>query len=353
MTTPPGWYPDPTHQGPGPAPERWWDGSAWTDHRRDAQGVHSAPTMIGTPGPAAPAYPPAQPGYQPGQAPGQTPGQAPGYAPGGYPGYPPEPGPASRGRNAKIAAVAAATVVVTAAIVGGVVLLADDGDKDDKAKPGPSATGPAPDSSGAPSEDPTDEPSTDAPTTAPTDDPRAAEDLASGVSLPVPEGWRAAGTDPSSGAGMTTVDSYPCPAAPESNCVPGGVFSFPASGYKAKTAEGIAKEDIAQNAEASYGTDPVSKKKSYGGITSHKQLKSEAVTVAGQKGYLVRWKVDTKKGADGYVQSLAFPSPTVPGATVLVRFGFDVSDQAPTLADMDAIVKGIKPLSDPGDNEAV
>ncbi|WP_425583603.1 DUF2510 domain-containing protein, partial [Streptomyces macrosporus] len=43
-TTPPGWYPDPGHTGPGPAPDRWWDGSAWTEHTR------TSPTA---PGPAA------------------------------------------------------------------------------------------------------------------------------------------------------------------------------------------------------------------------------------------------------------------------------------------------------------
>ncbi|MFD6292622.1 DUF2510 domain-containing protein, partial [Streptomyces sp. NPDC060205] len=30
MTTPPGWYRDPS----APHTERWWDGTAWTEHRR-------------------------------------------------------------------------------------------------------------------------------------------------------------------------------------------------------------------------------------------------------------------------------------------------------------------------------
>ncbi|MYT04667.1 MULTISPECIES: DUF2510 domain-containing protein, partial [Streptomyces] len=29
-TLPPGWYPDPD----APLLERWWNGTAWTDHRR-------------------------------------------------------------------------------------------------------------------------------------------------------------------------------------------------------------------------------------------------------------------------------------------------------------------------------
>ncbi|MGI5467793.1 DUF2510 domain-containing protein [Streptomyces sp. CA-132043] len=46
MTTPPGWYPDPGHTGNGPAPERWWDGSAWTEQTRAAQ---AAPAAYGSP----------------------------------------------------------------------------------------------------------------------------------------------------------------------------------------------------------------------------------------------------------------------------------------------------------------
>jgi hypothetical protein len=33
-TLPPGWYPDPN----APHLERWWDGTAWTDHRRAPEG---------------------------------------------------------------------------------------------------------------------------------------------------------------------------------------------------------------------------------------------------------------------------------------------------------------------------
>lgn len=40
-TLPPGWYPDPD----APQEERWWDGTAWTDHRRAPE----------TPGPPRPA----------------------------------------------------------------------------------------------------------------------------------------------------------------------------------------------------------------------------------------------------------------------------------------------------------
>ncbi|MFC0598646.1 DUF2510 domain-containing protein [Streptomyces palmae] len=346
MTTPPGWYPDPTHPGPGPAPERWWDGAGWTEHRR-TPAVHDAATLNGAPltppaagAPGAPGIPgaPVAPGYPP---------AAPGYAP--VPGYPPGPAGPPRGRGPKIAAVVVAGAVLVAAIVGGVVLLQDGGDdkdgKDDKAVP-PSSSAP-PSASGGQS----DGGSSDAPSSGPTADPSIAEDTLSGITLPVLDGWRGASTQ--SGASVTTEESYPCPSLPAQNCIPGGAFSFPAIGFKAKSPKGIAKEDIAANAEDSYGTDPRTKKKIYGGINKHQELKSEAVTVAGQQGYLVRWKVDTKKGADGIVQSLVFPSPTKPDVMVLVRFGFDASGTAPTLDDMDEIVKGIRAFGDSEDDGAV
>ena len=93
------------------------------------------------------------------------------------------------------------------------------------------------------------------------------------------------------------------------------------------------KADIAVNAEESYGGT------SYGKITSHDVLESKAVTVAGQKGYVVRWKAVTSKGADGYVQSLAFPSPAQPKLIVVVRAGVD-TDQKETV--IDRITQGIE-----------
>ncbi|WP_446049025.1 DUF2510 domain-containing protein, partial [Streptomyces albidoflavus] len=50
QVTPPGWYPDPGHEGDGPRQERWWDGGRWTDSLRPAGGP-------GAPGPqAAPGW---------------------------------------------------------------------------------------------------------------------------------------------------------------------------------------------------------------------------------------------------------------------------------------------------------
>ncbi|WP_371103168.1 DUF2510 domain-containing protein, partial [Streptomyces sp. PU_AKi4] len=46
MTPPPGWYRDPH----APHLERWWDGAAWTGHRRTpgAPAVPPAPSAGGT-----------------------------------------------------------------------------------------------------------------------------------------------------------------------------------------------------------------------------------------------------------------------------------------------------------------
>ncbi|QKV91727.1 DUF2510 domain-containing protein [Streptomyces sp. NA02950] len=315
--TPPGWYPDPGDTGNGPGVERWWNGSTWTEYTRDASG---APGMPGMP-------------YGAPTMPGDVPGQ---------------PGGQGRGRGPKIAALAAAVGVVVAAIIGGIVLLGGGGDGKDKAGPSPSVSGSADGDGGSGGGGPS-EPPTGAPTGTPGFDPDIAPDPVNGISLPVLSGWQA-GRSSSGGAGITT-SRYPCPNDPSTECVRGGAFSRTASGYKADTAKGIAKEDIAQNAEDSYGKDEESDRRAYGGITSHKQLKSEAVEVAGGKGYLVRWKVATKKGDDGYVQSVVFPSPTVPDTMVVVRFGFDVSDKAPPLGDMDRILKGIRALA--GDGQSI
>jgi hypothetical protein len=232
-----------------------------------------------------------------------------------------------------------AGAVVLAAVGGGLFLLPDrSGDTGGRAAPNPST---------APSENPgrgpgggggeNNGPERQMPQT----EDGYATDLASGISLPVPEGWK--GTSGIAGAGVTTGE-YPCPGDTSEQCVRGGVSSMPAKGLKLNTttAKDTALKDISANATESYG------EKVYGGITSHQELKSEPVTVAGEQGYVVRWKVVTKNGDDGYVQSLAFPSPRSKDLLIVVRSGFDVSSQAPALSVMDDITKGIKAASGTG-----
>ncbi|MFD9497754.1 DUF2510 domain-containing protein [Streptomyces sp. NPDC060035] len=291
QTTPPGWHADPGYSGIGPRQERWWDGSRWTDQLR------TAPAAV-------------------------------------------------RRRRIRIGTGIAAGVVVLAAVGGGAYLLGDD--SGDRA--GTSATSPAPAPSGNPDrpgapgggEDGEDggggqNPGEEIPQT----EEGYATDLASGISIPVPDGWT--GRSGPVGAGVTTGE-YTCPGDESQTCVRGGVFSAPAQALKneATTAKAAAEKDIKANSEESYGEEI------YGGITSHQQLKSEAVTVAGQKGYLVRWKVVTKNGDDGYVQSLAFPSPNAKNMLVLVRSGFDVNTKAPKLSVLDDITKGIKTATGAG-----
>jgi hypothetical protein len=242
--------------------------------------------------------------------------------------------------------------VVLAAIGGGVYLLGEDGNgrPDNTAASSPSAT---PDPPGAPDSDGRDggtggegnggeNGDGDGPgRQLPPVEPGFATDLAAGISLPVPKGWK--GTSGAVGAGLTTGE-HACPGDTAETCLRGGVFSAPAAAMKltAGTPEEAAKKDIAVNAKESYGG------KSYGKLTSHEELKSEAVTVAGGKGYVVRWKVVTEKGDDGYVESLVFPSPASKDMLVVVRSGFDINKDAPKLSVLDEITRGIKAASGAG-----
>ncbi|MFF9688783.1 DUF2510 domain-containing protein [Streptomyces sp. NPDC014623] len=277
QTTPPGWHPDPGHSGIGPLHERWWDGSRWTDQLR---------------------IPPAT----------------------------------VRRRRIRIGAGIAAGIVVLAAVGGGAYLLGDRPDD----RTGTSATAPSesprpPGAPGGGGQDGDGGRGQQMPQT----EEGYATDAASGISIPVPDGWT--GRSGPIGAGVTTGE-HACPGDKAQTCVRGGVVSAPAQALEveATTAKAAAEADIEANAEESYG------EKIYGGITSHEELKSEAVTVAGQKGYLVRWKVVTKNGDDGYVESLAFPSPRIRSMLVVVRSGFDISAEAPKLSVLDDITKGIK-----------
>ncbi|MFE6887939.1 hypothetical protein [Streptomyces sp. NPDC057694] len=168
-----------------------------------------------------------------------------------------------------------------------------------------------------------------------------ATDLGNGIALPVPDGWT--GADGISSAGVQT-GTYTCPDGSGKQCVKGGASSASAKSLKlsATTAEAAAKEDIAKNAKASYGG------KTYGGITGHDELLSKKVTVAGQKGYLVRWSVDTKAKVDAWVESVVLPSPAGSGSLVVLRIGVDKPQTAkekaagPDDSAIDEIVKGIK-----------
>ncbi|WP_052867419.1 DUF2510 domain-containing protein [Streptomyces niger] len=329
MTTPPGWYPDPGHTGNGPAPERWWDGSAWTEQTRAAQ---AAPAAYGYPQQGAPGaygYPQQLPGHQ---GPGTVPGGFGPVQPGG-----PGQGGGGRKRGPMIAAIAAAVVVVAAAgTVLAVTLGGGDAPHDDpKAAPTESRS-----SSASPSPEPAT--SSAAPDPVPTDDEDTLVDALNSIAIPVLDGWH------KDDFGRDTdlyIGPYQCKGDTAKQCMRGKVLSETAAGFSETTAEGIAKADMQKNVEAVYGKGEYGDKDYYGGIEKHEELKSAKVTVAGQQGYLVRWKVTNKKGPDGIAQSVAFPSPGGSGSMVVVRFNFDVGGQAPPLADMDKILQGIEPTA--------
>ncbi|MEV0692782.1 DUF2510 domain-containing protein [Streptomyces sp. NPDC050388] len=326
QATPPGWYPDPGQTNDGPATERWWDGTAWTDQVRP---TGSAPVW-GPPAPGTAAHPayPANPAYPV------------------HPGYPGvvQSGPGSgRGRGLRIGIAVAAAVAVLAGIGGGVYALTDDsGSGDSAASRGPGGRDGGPGGSeGGPKGGPDGEgPGPDA-SQPPRVESGSVTDGLSGISLPIPDGWY--GQEGRVGAQIMSEDTYECPGNTSSTCTKGGAYSAPAPalGVRGSTAEEVAKADIAANAEESYGGD------SYGRITSHEVLESKAVDVAGQKGYLVRWKAVTSKGSDGYVQSLALPSPAQPKQIVVIRFGLDTDQKQSVLDD---IIEGIEETEGRGGN---
>ncbi|HZG04394.1 MAG TPA: DUF2510 domain-containing protein [Streptomyces sp.] len=297
MTTPPGWYPDPGHPGPGPAPERWWDGSAWTGHTRVPPGA-----------------------YEPAVLPPDAGGRPP--------------------RGPLVAAVIAAAVVVTALVAGALLLLGgSDGSGDRRARPGPGAGADrtpegTPDDGGPSDGEPDGGPGSGTP-----DTPDTAVDRANGVSVPVPEGWRETETD--QGIWLST-GSYRCPGDPTLTCVRGGVSLRPATGLTGTDAKAMAEEDIARNAEESYDT------RAYGGIRSHEVVSSGEVTVAGRQGHRVRWRITNGSEPDAYVESVVFPAPDGSGRMMLLRLGFDIHAEAPDVGEMDRIVAGVRATGGPG-----
>ncbi|MHA5051370.1 DUF2510 domain-containing protein [Streptomyces sp. SD15] len=321
QVTPPGWYPDPGQTSDSPATERWWDGKTWTDQTRP---VGSAAAW------GSPAYPPAA---------------------GPYPALP----PTTPRRGLRTGIAVAAAIAVLAGIGGGVYALtkSDGGSGNSANSQAPGGQGgvggqggtAGPDGGqGGPGGLPGGSGGSGGQTPAPGESAQPqtedgyATDALSGISIPVPDDWT--GQSGTGGAAVSTDATYKCPGDTSQNCQRGGAYSTLAQvqGIKATTAEAAAKEDISKNAEESYG-------EGYGEITSHTQLASKAVTVAGEKGYLVRWKVVTSKGEDGYVESLVFPSPVDSKSLVVVRFGIDVSSKAPKQAVIDEITKGIKVAS--------
>jgi hypothetical protein len=284
MTPPPGWYPDPH----GPHQQRWWDGTAWTEHRR---------------APEAPAAPP----------------------PGG-----------GAGRTKAVALTAVGAVLLAAIVTGAIALSGGDGSGTESR----TAPSPAPRASADPPE-PTPEASTSEPSA---DDPALVEDQLNGITFPLLDGWVRPQYVAQDDVVMTTDGTYDCPGG-VGLCRHGMVFSRTVTENDEKSPEVLAKADISEAADEAYDRDSLGREL-HGGMKSHRVVKSGPVAVAGRAGYLVRWRVTTAKGPGGYVQSLVFPSSVGTESPVLVRYVFDAGEDGPPLADMDRITKGIRPFGD-------
>ncbi|MFF0222389.1 DUF2510 domain-containing protein [Streptomyces sp. NPDC004629] len=288
MTPPPGWYPDPN----APQLERWWDGSAWTEHRR---------------APGAPVPPAA---------------------------------PDRASRRAKAVALVTAGAVLIAAIVTGALVLRTDREGDGSTEANTAATPTTSDPRPA-SPSPSETPSASGPAG---DDPATVVDQLNGITLPLPDGWERPQYVADDDVVMTTDGTYDCPAG-VGLCRHGLVSTRTASVTGGTSPEALAKQDITEAADAAFEENAIGQRP-FGGITSHRRVASGQIAVAGRSGYYVRWRVTTAKGPGGYVQSLAFPSSVGTEAPVVVRFVFDAGPDGPPLSDMDEITRGIRAVGD-------
>ncbi|MFJ6614376.1 DUF2510 domain-containing protein [Streptomyces sp. NPDC091289] len=304
--TPPGWYPDTG----APGHERWWDGTAWTAHTRPLAAAHAAPRQ-----PPAPAEfgPPSFP----------------------LPHQRDPHGGSGGGNRTKVLAITLSGVLVLGAAVTGAVLLGRD----------EGGTPAAPTTSTSPSAPVTTPTATASPSAGPDPDenPTVLVDQLNGVTLPVPEGWEKPESSSSDVPTIRTEESYDCPGA-GSFCYHGTITTHTARSSETEP-KALAEADIVTAADRAYEEDTLGRR-THGGITSHKVLKAQELTVAGRTGYLVRWQVTTGKGPGGYVQSVAFPSSVGAGTPVIVRFAFDADVADLPLSLMDTVTQGIRPLGE-------
>lgn len=311
ITPPAGWYTDPSAP-PAQHVERWWDGSAWTEHRRAPEALHMGQ---------------AQPGFGPPQVQSQGQFQAQTQA---------QP-VASGGGRAKVVALSVAGVVLVASIVTGVVVLGEDDGTSQEGAPAPSTSEPV--------ESPS--PTSPTPTTsAPDPDPSHLVDPLNGITIPVPEGWEKADNTVDRDPTIETPDTYDCPGD-SGLCHHGTVSSRTATATDERSPKALALGDIKDAADRAYDEDAIGRQP-FDGIKSHQKVKEGTVAVAGRSGYLVRWRVHTESGPGGYVQSLVFPSSLGSEAPVIVRFAIDAGtgEGVPPLSDMDKITKGIRQAGD-------
>ncbi|MFD7644374.1 DUF2510 domain-containing protein [Kitasatospora sp. NPDC059795] len=357
---PAGWYPDPVDTDSDPRPERWWDGKGWTASTRPASAAPAdtpapapAPTVTAAaaaPGTPTDAVPPPAPGAF--GMPGiedttvlegtvlDASGQSVHYPP--PPPYGELPPAKPRRRPSRPVLITAAVAALLGLAVGsGATYLVMDGRTDKSASARPSLEGRSGHKgSGDGGQNGQNTPGDGLPSFpgqgggsggngGNSNGKGVAVDLVNGISLPVPSGWK--GGTSADGFAAATVGDYTC-ADGQGSCSLGGVTT----GRIAGTGNG-GGTDVKQAAQQDIEN---AAKEAYPDITGHQELKSEAVTVAGRSGYLVRWQVTVSKGNSGYVQTVVFPTADGKALTA-VHFGFDIADKAPGLDQMDTILKGI------------
>lgn len=291
----PGWYPDPGHAGNGPAPERWWDGAAWTGRTR-------APAE-----PEPPAPDPADAGRRP------EPRRAPA-------------GTREPGRRPVVFMAVGSALMLAALVTGGVLVL---GDRGEGGSAGPDPTAPA---TGTDPEGETDdrgEPDDSAtPSPLPLSGPGPG-----GLALPVLPGWE---EKPGGGGLLVTTGDYPCPADPARSCVTAGAFlgtADPAAGTDPRL---VAEADITAHIEESFGDA------TYAGVTGRERVLAARTAVAGENGYRIRELLTTGAGISAYAETVVFPAPDGSGELLVLRLGFDVGADAPPADDMDRIAAGVR-----------
>ena len=295
MTTPPGWYPDPAHSGHGPAPERWWDGRAWTSHTPAATGASAhGGSVHGT----------------------------------------------RAGRVPLVAGVVGAVILVAALVVGSVLLFSEDGSRsgsqDTSSGGAPRSEPDYPPRDGGPDADPPG-PEGDGRNGGqeggPDPPPGEPGGPVTGVRLPAPDGWKR-----TEGSGGTTVTagSYRCPDGSGERCLRAAATVVDSGTSVAEeTPERVARGDVRDHAEESYSEDV------HGGITSYEALTAGRTTVAGEDGYRVRWRIENRVEPHAYVESVAFPHPDGSGRMLVLRTGVDIHRDAPEPRDMDQLVRGL------------
>jgi len=323
-TTPAGWYPDPKPSDPANPGKRWWNGTDWTVSTKTDE-VLTATTAT-TPFTAAPFS--------------AAPLDAPPFDASGYPVVAPK----SRKRRPLL--VTGAVAAILGLGVGSLATYLIMNGRTTTTAPAASSQGSG--GSGGSGQSPFGEGGSGGGSGGSTGNggsggsgdgsgsggsaSNAAVDVVNGISLPDPgTGWTGGTTQ--DGYAVLEYGTYTCAGSSGGTCSYAGASTSTLKATVSAGAKAAATADMASAVSGSYGT-----------ITGHTQLESQAVTVAGRAGYLIRWKVDAKVGNDGTVEDVVFPN-SAGTKLIAVHLGFDISSKAPSVSVMDTIVSGIQDYS--------